>query len=99
MKTNVAVTSIETYHAEIKGKKDIPQNQQVLNCLQRHGRSMTCREISKYTKIENSDVARCLNDLKKEGKVEVTIYAKCRLTDHKAQHYIIVEPGKQQSIF
>jgi predicted ArsR family transcriptional regulator len=87
MKTNVSSTSLESYHNEIKGKKDKTENKKVLACLLKNGVSLTGRQISHETEIENSNVARCLNDLKKEGKVEVTIYAKCKLTGRKAQHY------------
>lgn len=84
----VASTSRAAYHTYIKGKKETSENDKVLKALERL-QPCTGRQISKRTGLENSAVARSLNNLKKLHKIYVSIKAKCKITGVKAQHYRI----------
>jgi hypothetical protein len=86
-----AQTSKENYHSHIKGKKENTENEIVLNAI-RKLQPCTGRMISQYTEIENSSVARSLNNLKKANEIEVYYSAKCRVTKKKAQYYKLYEP-------
>lgn len=88
MKTNVAETSIEVYHSDIKGVHEETENRKVLLAISLL-EPCTGRQISKHTGIENSAVARSLYNLKEEKLIQVYFSAKCRITNKKAQHYRI----------
>jgi predicted ArsR family transcriptional regulator len=91
MRTNVADTSIEVYRSEIRGHKENCENHLVLKHIEKHF-PCTGRQISQGTGIENSAVARSLNNLKKSEKIEAMFVAKCKITGRQAQHYIIFKP-------
>lgn len=61
MKT-VSDTSIACFHDRVKGEKQRTQNAAVMDAIQLFGEA-TGRMVSRRTGIENSDVARCLNEL------------------------------------
>lgn len=82
----VAKTSIANFRKHIKGKRQHTENILVLWAIKKL-QPCSGRQISKFLKIENSNVARCLYDLKKAGKVRVAILVKCKITGVRVQHY------------
>ena len=98
MKTQVSSTSIETYYSHIKGVKEDTENERVLQAI-RKLKVATGRMIGNLLehKIENSAIARCLNNLKKENKVIVWYKSQCPVTGKPAQFYKVTE--NQLTIF
>jgi predicted ArsR family transcriptional regulator len=98
----VASTSKIVYITEIKGQKEDTENMKVLHAIAVL-EPCTGRQVSHLKDLENSAVARSLNNLKKEGLIEVYFKAKCRLTGRPAQHYRLkknqdFKPGEQTEL-
>jgi predicted ArsR family transcriptional regulator len=96
MKTRVADTSIEVYHSEIKGAHEETENKKVLAAISEM-EPCTGRQISEKTGIENSAVARSLNNLKNRKRIEVYFSANCKITGRRAQHYKIKRDQNTQT--
>lgn len=97
----VAATSTITYHEIIKGDKENTENVKVLRAISQiqpcTGR-MIYHHLNKS--IENSAIARCLNNLKKLKLVQVLDGdRKCKVSGRPAQHYQVFKVEKQLSIF
>jgi DNA-binding MarR family transcriptional regulator len=84
---SVSDTSAAVYHGEIKGAKEGRENARVLACIKRLGKA-TGRMISRETGIENSAVARSLNNLWSKDRT-ITVFKKdaCPVTGRKVKWY------------
>jgi len=92
---NTASTSIENYHFKIKGEHEDKENERVLDAVKRL-QPCTGRVIwqSLNKEIENSSIARCLNNLKKGNKIISPYSDKCPVTGVKVQWYVTVDNGQ-----
>ena len=92
---NTASTSIENYHFKIKGEHEDKENEIILDAVKKL-QPCTGRMIWKYLNgiIENSSVARSLNNLKKKEVIVSPFKDKCQITDIKAQYYTLIEQGQ-----
>lgn len=90
-----ATTSIENYHSKIKGEFEDNEDEIILDAVSKL-KCCTGRMIWKYLngKIENSSVARSLNNLKKKNKIVSPFKDKCQITMIKAQYYTLIEDGQ-----
>lgn len=96
----VADTSIHNYHLNIKGEHENAQDEIVFEAVKKIS-PCTGRMIFRYLngKIENSSVARSLNNLKKKHKKIICSFKdNCQITGVKAQYYTIIEDNRQTSL-
>lgn len=88
---NVSDTSILTYHSFIKGAHEDSQDATILEAI---AKIQPCsgRMVWKYLggKIENSSVARSLNNLKRDLKIECVTRAHCKVTGKYVQFYRVI---------
>jgi hypothetical protein len=110
MKTNVASTSIEVYHTEIKYREN-SQDRSILVAFSRIGKPATYRMVQAFLNGIGIDwevnvISRSINNLKGsvEKKRPVRIVwvkdDKCPVTGRKAQFYLPVEAvTNQQNLF
>ena len=102
MKKNVSDTSIHAFHERVIGEKQRTQNAVVLHFIKLFGEA-TCRMISRHTGIENSDCARCLNELWSPHMgspvIVVSKKDKCPITGVRVKWYKLVQVnGVQMNI-
>lgn len=90
---NTAITSIINYHNHIKGSHEDGQDKTILEAIKKI-QPCSGRMIERYLnyKIENSSIARSLNNLKKENKIESTSKEYCKVTGKLVQFYRILDP-------
>lgn len=95
-----AETSIANYHLKIKGSHEDFQDEVILEAVRKF-QPCTGRMIWKYLndKIENSSVARSLNNLKKKTKIISPFKDNCPVTGNKVQWYSIIEENGQINMF
>ena len=91
MRTKVAETSRNCYKNHVKGFKENSENKIIYEALQRI-QPATGRMLSKETGIENSDVARSLNNLwdrLKPPPIQKSHRGHCPVTGIEVQFYYI----------
>lgn len=104
MKTKVSDTSINNYYNyPIKGEKENSELKRVTDCIKSKNTALSGRQISQFTGIENSAVARTLNNLKKSQESglnqEIQVLKdKCLITGITVQHYKHIKINKDNQI-
>ena len=91
MKHKTAITSINCYKNHIKGWRENSENAIIYEALQRI-QPATGRMLSKETGIENSDVARSLNNLWSKlvpPPIQISHTGKCKITGIVVKYYHI----------
>ena len=91
MKHKTAITSINCYKNHVKGWKESSENAIIYEALQRI-QPASGRMLSKETGIENSDVARSLNNLwykLKPAPIQKSHKGHCPITGIEVQFYHI----------
>ncbi len=92
MKNLTSSTSIENYHFKIKGEFEENQDEIILDAVKKF-QPCTGRIIweALNKKIENSSIARSLNNLKKKSKITSPYSDKCPITGVKVQWYVTID--------
>ena len=91
MKTKMSDTSVNCYFDHVKGFKENGEDKIIYEALQRI-QPATDRMLSKETGIENSDVARSLNNLwykLKPAPIQKSHKGHCPITGIEVQFYHI----------
>ena len=91
MKTKMSDTSVNCYFDHVKGFKENGEDKIIYEALQRI-QPATGRMLSKETGIENSDVARSLNNLwdrLKPPPIQKSHRGHCPVTGVEVQFYFI----------
>ena len=86
-----ATTSINCYKNHVKGFKENGEDQRIYETIKRI-QPCTCRQLSRETGIENSDVARSLNNLwdrLKPPPIQKSHKGHCPVTGIEVQFYHI----------
>ncbi len=99
MKTKMSNTSVNCYFDHVKGFKENGEDQRVYEAIKRI-QPCTGRMIQKETGIENSDVARSLNNLwskLKPAPIQIAFKDHCPITGVKVKFYCI--DGAQTNLF
>ena len=87
MKTNTAETSINCYHDVIKGQRENSEDNRILQALLKI-QPATGRMLARETGIENSNVARSLNNLwKKRKRIYESHRGSCPITGVRVKFY------------
>lgn len=77
MKTSVAETSIDTYHAMRRAGHLTQQQAMVMSAIAM-GRDYSLREIAKLTELDTSTVSGRVNELRANGRLELAPARACR---------------------
>jgi len=91
MKHKTSDTSINCYHDHISGWRENSENKIIYEAIKRI-QPCTCRMLSRETGIENSDVARSLNNLwdkLKPPPIQKSHRGHCPITGVEVQFYHI----------
>lgn len=86
-----AQTSINCYRDHVKGFKENGEDEKIYEALKRI-QPASCRMLSKDTGIENSDVARSLNNLwhgLKPPPIQISHRGKCPISGITVKFYFI----------
>ena len=96
MKTAVASTSIQCYHA-IRGEGRVSNQQAVILSAIREGRDYSLQELVRITGLQINTVSGRVNELKEMALLDVSETRKCSITGRTV--HPVKLPLKQRELF